>query len=236
MNLYPIVIMVGLFFSSGLLASQQSVDWQSHSSIITTANAFLTEYLESMPDKKTEYALGKLDNRVKLKACPDPLEGYFPQEGRTSGNTTVGVRCTAGNGWSIYISAKIKVFSSILITTQPFVRGDRISSDDLTLVEKNISALPTGYYTDATHVAGMIARRSISANSILTPQMLKKPALVKRGESVTMMAESGPIKVRMTGEALSDGAKGDLIKIRTRGSKRIVDGTVMAKGVINVTL
>jgi flagella basal body P-ring formation protein FlgA len=66
--------------------------------------------------------------------------------------------------------------------------------------------------------------------------MLQAPKLVKRGQRVTVIAESGALSIRSAGKALSDGKSGDTIPVRAEGSHRVVDGVVVSQGVIKVTL
>lgn len=210
--------------------------WQSRETILQTAQDFLNDYTASSHNGRTEIKLGKLDSRLKLKSCDTGLEAFQAPGSRQMGNTTVGVRCPDDNGWSIYVSAKIKVFGQVLVLRQPLTRGTTISEKDLDLVERNLSALPYGYYIDPKPVIGKLTKRTLAANSVLTPQMIQAPKLVKRGQRVTLVGESGPLTVRMVGEALADGGEGDLIRVRADGSKRVIDGTVISQGVIKVTL
>lgn len=210
--------------------------WQNRDTIRQAAKSFLDDFTASSHNGRTEITLGKLDPRLKLKSCKTDLEAFQAPGSRQMGNTTVGVRCPGDNGWSIYVTAKIKVFGPVLVLRQPLTRGAAISETDLQLVERNLAALPYGYYVDPEPVIGKLTKRTLAANSVLTPQMVQAPKLVKRGQRVTLVGEAGVLKVRMVGEALSDGGEGDLIRVRADGSKRVIDGTVTAQGVIKVTL
>lgn len=229
------LIILSLLVTPGsAYASEQR--WQDRASILQTAQSFLEDYTASSHNGRAEITLGKLDPRLKLKSCETALEAFQAPGSRQTGNTTVGVRCPGDNGWSIYITAKIKVFGQVLVVRQPLARGASITEKDLDLVERNLAALPYGYYIDPKAVIGKLTRRTLAANSVLTPQMLTAPKLVKRGQRVTLVGEAGALKVRMVGEALSDGSEGDLIRVRADGSKRIIDGIVTPQGVIKVTL
>ena len=218
------------------LAAGTPTQWQTHASLRSAAQSFMEAYVDSQHQGRSTVKLRQLDSRLRLKSCRSPLEAFTPPGARVMGNTTVGVRCTEETGWSIYVPAKIKVFGPALVVRQPLARGTAITEKDLDLVERNLAALPYGYYIDPKTVIGMLAKRTLAANSIVTPQMVQAPKLVKRGERVTLIGETGPLKVRMIGEALSDGSEGDLIRVRADGSKRVIDGTVISQGVIKVTL
>ncbi len=234
------LLFVGLLLISGIAlhsrALQAAPRWQDPASIRAVAQAWLQDYASSSHTGRTEIRLGQLDPRLRLKACHRPLEGFLPPGGRSMGNTSVGVRCPDEGGWSIYITAKIDVFGKVVVLRQPLARGAAIKAGDIGLVERNLAALPYGYFADPGPVIGMLAKRTLAATTVLTPQMLQAPKLVRRGERVTLIAENGRLKVRMTGEALSDGASGDLIRVRTSGSRRIIDGRVVSQGVVKVTL
>lgn len=210
--------------------------WQNHAAIIGTAQSFLTAFATAQHEGRVETRLNKLDPRLRLKACSMPVEAFMPSGGRAIGNTTVGVRCPDEGGWSIYVSGRIDVFGEVLVARQPISRGQAVQPQDLEFAERNLGNLPYGYYSEDGAVEGMIAKRTISATSVITPQMLSAPKLVKRGERVSLIAETGGLKVRMTGQAMSDGIAGQLIRVRADSSKRVVDGTVVEPGVVKVTL
>lgn len=218
------------------LAGQAANRWQDHAAIRAAAQQFLQSYVDDQHEGRSEIRLSPLDPRLKLAPCAVPLTAYLPPGGRNMGNTTVGVRCADAGGWNIYVSARIDVFGPVLVTRQPLPRGTRIEAQDLELVERNLSHLPYGYYTDSQPIAGQLAKRTIAAATVITPPMLLEPSLVKRGERVSVIAERGPLQIRTSGKALRDGKSGELIQIRAEGSQRIVDGVVVGQGVVKVTL
>jgi flagella basal body P-ring formation protein FlgA len=218
-------------------AADAASQWQSHAAIRDTAQSFLDAFASTRHQgHRSEARLGKLDSRLRVKACDSALEAFMSPGGRAMGNTTVGVRCTDVGGWSIYVAARIDVFGPILVARQPLARGATIQETDLELVEHNLSNLPYGYYTDSQSIVGQLAKRTITSATVITPQMLQAPKLVTRGQRVTLIAETGPLKIRSTGKAMSDGKSGDLVRVKSDGSLRVVDGIVISPGVIKVTL
>jgi len=218
-------------------AASAASQWQSHAAIRDTAQSFLQAFASNQHQgNRSEVKLGKLDSRLRVKKCDSALEAFMSPGGRTSGNTTVGVRCPDVGGWSIYVAARIDIYGPVLVARQPLARGSTIQETDLEPVERNLSNLPYGYYTDSQSIAGQLAKRNITAATVITPQMLQAPKLVKRGQRVTLIVETGPLKIRSTGKAMSDGKSGDLVSVKSDGSLRVVDGIVVSPGVIKVTL
>ena len=219
------------------LAAGAASPWQNPAAIRNTAQSFLDAYAANRQGgTRSEVRLGKLDSRLRLKACASPLEAFMSPGGRTMGNTTVGVRCPDVGGWSIYVAARIDVYGNVLVARQPLSRGTTVQEADLEMVEHNLSSLPYGYYTDIAAIEGQLAKRTITPATVITPQMLQAPKLVKRGQRVTLIVETGGLRIRSTGKAMSDGKTGDLVQVRSDGSRRMVDGIVVSPGVIKVTL
>jgi flagella basal body P-ring formation protein FlgA len=218
------------------LAADAATQWQTHAAIRHAAQSFMDAFVSSQHAGRSTVKLGQLDPRLRLKACTAPLEGFMPAGGRVMGNTTVGVRCPDAGGWNIYVSARVDVFGPVMIARQPLARGSSVQDGDLELVERNLADLPYGYYSDSEAISGMLAKRTIAAATVITPAMLQAPKLVKRGQRVTVIAESGALSIRSVGKALSDGKSGDTIRVRAEGSHRVVDGVVISQGVIKVTL
>jgi flagella basal body P-ring formation protein FlgA len=69
--------------------------------------------------------------------------------------------------------------------------------------------------------------------SIYTMDIDLLPA-VTRGQKITLCYTSGGLTVRAAGEALEGGAIGDIISVRNERTRRVVDGKVLAPGIVEV--
>jgi flagella basal body P-ring formation protein FlgA len=211
-------------------------EFQDQDEIISSARAFLEEQLLEAQGQVGEVAMGRLDPRLRLAACDGKLEAFPPPGAQAMGNTTVGVRCPGTAGWTLYVSARVMVQGHVLVTTQPLARGEVLTEQNVRLVERDLASLPRGYFDDPQPALGQQARRHLVANTVLNPQMIEAPRLVRRGEKVTLITDSKGFSVRSMGQALADGSSGEVIRIRSQDSKRIVEGRVHAPGVVKVTL
>ena len=208
---------------------------QSQTAIKDAARAFIGQEIErDFPNHKI--VIDDLDPRLKLAACDTALEGFLPPGARLLGATTLGVRCSGSKPWTIYVSATVKAISKIVVAKRPLLRGTVITKNDVALVEREITSYGGAYIYDIDHVLGKIAKRTMSQANPLSPDMLKTPLLVRRGQQVTILAEAGGIEVRMVGTALSDGAEGQSVRVQNTHSKRTVEGQVVQPGVIRVNM
>lgn len=203
---------------------------QSHDSIRAAARDFMASRTQTSAHRQVRIQVGALDPRLRLPACSVPLQTSLPPGGRTSGRVTVGVRCTGERPWHLYVPVQVAVQERVAVARHALARGQVIAADDLGWRERDTTKLPFGYITDASGAVGKVLKRAVGAGAVLTPAVLSAPLLVRRGQTVTIIAGGDALAVRMSGHALTDGARGDLVRVRNPHSKRIVQGIAVAPG------
>ncbi len=176
----------------------------------------------------------RLDRRLKLRRCEQPLSVFWPPGSRKLGSVSVGVRCDGAKPWKIYVQANIREYREVAVARRALARGDRLTAGDITLERRDVSRLAGRYVTDASRLLGREASQTIREGALILPGMFRAPRVVKRGQTVTLLAGSRGFEVRMPGKALADGVEGARIRVRNSRSKRIVEGRVLAGGVIRV--
>lgn len=179
---------------------------------------------------------GPLDDRLRLRACDEGLEAFMAPGTRTSGNTTVGVRCEGPVSWTLYVPVRIEVHGEVLVLSEPLPRGTVLQPSHLRLERQDVGRLSNGYLADPEAARDMVLRRALQAGTVLTPQMVEPPRLVQRGQRVLLLAETGSVAVRVEAEAMGDGALGDRVRVRNLSSRQIVEGQVLSRGVVGVSM
>jgi len=178
--------------------------------------------------------VGRLDARLRLQRCSRPLTPFLPPGGRTSGHTAVGVRCEGDLPWTLFVPALVRRAQDLVVAARPIARGTTLVAADVSTVTKLLPNAPAGVLESADFALGRVALRDIAAGTTLNPSQLKAPQVVRRGQPVTLSLASGPVAVRVAGTALKDGTLGERIPVRNVNSKRVVEGVVLADGVVEV--
>ncbi len=208
--------------------------YQSLASLHEVARDFLQSQIPLDSGNSQEIHLGRLDSRLRLRFCETGLQAFVPAGSHLQGKLTVGVQCPGGKPWTIYIPANIRVFGNVLTTSRPISRGDAITRADIIARRQEISTLSHGYYRQTEEIIGKLAMRSLPAGTPLTPRMLKARLLVRRGDDVTILANTGFLQVRSKGKALQNAARGERITVRNTRSKRIIEGIAIKAGTVQV--
>ncbi len=229
--LSTVIITLWVWMSPAISAAQ----FQSHASIMDAASQHILDqssYYPSPPD----VIVGRLDNRLRLKQCSEPLESYTPQGNKHMGKITVGIRCNGTTPWSLFVPVTVKVMTKIVVATNDLPRGSIIQPGDVTMELRDISRLHRGYLEDTKAAVGKKLRQRAGRDKVITPSKLVTPLTVKRNNRVIIRASNKTVNVSMTGKALQNGSIGQVIRVKNESSNREVDARVIAPGIVEVPM
>ncbi|OOG27135.1 flagella basal body P-ring formation protein FlgA [Thioalkalivibrio denitrificans] len=211
---------------------------EPHDSILQAATGFMATAARDAHGEGFDVTVtpGRLDPRLRLRRCDHGLEAFLGPGSRMAGSTTVGVRCPGPVTWTLYVPVNISVHGQVLVLTRPLPRGSLLEDAALRLERHDVGNLSGGYLSDLQEARHMVLRRALPAGTVLTPQMVEPPRLVQRGQRVMLVAENPAVTVRVAGEALADGSLGQRVQVRNLSSRRVVEGTVLSRGVVGVNM
>jgi flagella basal body P-ring formation protein FlgA len=168
-------------------------------------------------------------NNRTIPACPSEtrVESLDP---RGIARMRFVVVCPSLQNWRYEFIAKGKVSAKVVVAANDLMSGKILSPLDLLWQRHDITLIPDTFSNPAD-LEGMAARRSIRAGEVMRQNMLTAPQLVKRGDQVRIVARREQIEVSMAGEALDNGARGAIIRVKnssgTQIRARVIDvGTV----------
>lgn len=207
--------------------------WQPVETIRQTALQTARAKLKT-PDAQNQFSVGVLDSRHRLPLCDRPLQGFLLPNTKIQKDTVVGVRCTGGKPWKVYVPIRIQILRQVFVTTRPVPRGTKLSAKDVRLTTKDVSG--TDYVTDVQDYDKTEAARDLPAGVILRRKMLKATVLVKKGQSVTLLSKIRGLSVRVSGQALQNGALNQRIRVKNTESERELEGIVRSQQIVEVML
>jgi flagellar basal body P-ring formation protein FlgA len=123
----------------------------------------------------------------------------------------------------------------VAVLTRAIARGEAIGIDDVTFVAAS-AATPADAIAELDQLVGMSARRALAPDRPLRASDVMVTPAVKRGEPVTLMFQSGAMRIAMRARALEDGAPGEVVRVLNTDSNRTVEALVEAPGVARVLI
>lgn len=225
----PLIFALAFAFLAAAHAEQGS---QSHESIAEAVKAYIARNI-NLPGEY-ELSLVPLDSRLNLPQCAEPLEAFTTTDLIKAGRTTIGVRCNAEKKWSIFTSVIIKTYQMVVVLSQPIQRGEIITRQHLAIEKREVSNLREDFVTQIEQAENKQVTRQLNTGAILSLNNLVEPKLIKRGDKVVISTTKLDFSIRMSGVAMMDGTKGQLIKIKNQSSGRIINATVIEPGLVSV--
>lgn len=173
------------------------------------------------------------DARIRLSTCHSQIEAFWPNHGRKSGHTIIGLRCQDKDGWKIYLPARITEWQSVLVTTRPLARGHRLNAEDVMLQKHAIDQIRGFNFTNPEDLVGATLKVSMHAETPISSQNI---CTICRGDLVIIKVKGTDFAVSTKGEALSFGNVGDIVTVRNLSSKRLITAEVLAPNAVQVAL
>ncbi len=120
----------------------------------------------------------------------------------------------------------------IVVPARDIARGETIAESDLTYVFVAPNNAISGTATRMDALVGMQARRVLRAGESMRGDDVRRPVLVAKGMTVTMIFEAPGVLVTATGRAMSEGGLGESVTVQNPASFRQITATVTGPGAV----
>lgn len=207
--------------------------------ISTVSDAYVQEFIHNIADLNPgsfEYSITSPSSNHKLVPCSAPIQVKPLADSFISGRFLLKVYCTSPTLWSVSLPGEIKHFLNIVVSARPLNRGDIITTHDLQWKKITSNLVRPGYAMDKESLIGYEIKRSLQVNQPIKPSHITPPLMIKKGQHVAITAQLNRLKVKSSGIALSNGTLGQVILVKNRKTKRVIEATILAPGKVKVRL
>ncbi len=180
---------------------------------------------------EVEVTVGDPDPRLQLAPCR-AYEPFIPTGARLWGRTSLGVRCTDGAHWTVYLPTQIKVFAPALVAARPLTRGQVVGPQDVQLDRVELTAYPAGVLGAGDTVEGRTTTRAIAAGEPLRRDLTRAPNVIQAGDLVRIEAGGRGFAITTEGKALATAADGQTTQVAVAG--RVLTGIARTGKLIEV--
>jgi len=196
---------------------------------------FIQQQNSTGENPRIEFA--RWDTRLKLSKCDShKIQVFYPGKQQRLGNISIGLRCLEGKSWTVYLRAFITVQQKIVLSKRFISRGKVITKEDLVIDTIEVSNSNRRYFDSPSSIIGQVAKRNIPVGRKILATTLKPAMIIKRGNEVVIIARTAGILIRTKGKALSDGAIGQIVKVKNSRSQRELQATVIAPNTVKVNM
>jgi len=145
-----------------------------------------------------------------------------------------GLSGTNGVAKNIRVYGQVEYLCLSVVARRCLKPGEVICAADVELRPRRVTSYRDIGVSDLDAVLGQEVARTIAAQAVVLPGMIRKLQMVKRHQLVDVYSRVGAVEVKTSGKALTNGAYGDTISVSCGPQKTIVQGKVTAPGEVTV--
>jgi flagella basal body P-ring formation protein FlgA len=152
------------------------------------------------------------------------------------GLSRIAVEAKTEDGESVQIQlvSSLDEFMYVPVASRPLSVGNVVNQNDLVMARLDMTRIPRDVAAQSEGVVGHTIKRGIGVGDLFRAPDLSLPFDVTAGSSVTLRYVGRGFKATASGSALEAGRVGGAIRVRNESSKRIVEGTVVEPGLVEV--
>lgn len=172
-------------------------------------------------------------NPAVLQGCGDATaflpHGNLPQRSRV----TLGLSCSNAPA-TRYLPVEIVIEGRYVRVREQIDPGTTIEAPMLELATGDLNGMAPGTLTAKSAAIGKVARQRLTTGSAVRDRHLETPALVERGQRVTIVAQGTGFQVSRSGEAMQAGRSGERIRVQV-ASRQHLKAVVIGPGQVSVS-
>ncbi len=210
--------------------SRAAGEIESADSIRAAITTAIEPRLGTVDGATVEVAVGAIDARLRLPACPD-LEVALPPT--NAAIMTAKVECRMPS-WTLYVPIRLHAWVEAVVASINLTPNIKLAAGDLTRGRIDMFANSGGVLTEAAQAEGKILRVGLLAGSPILSAFLEFPIVVHRGQNVLLTLSASTMTIKTPARALEDGRTGDSIEVENPDSKKTMRATVLSDGSVEM--
>jgi len=162
-----------------------------------------------------------------------------PAEGnRDRGNVQVFVRIFVKDKQYLKIPVffNVRVYENVVASGRKISRGEILTGYDLVVESIETTKFSASTFSSIDDLVGKRITRLIQPHTPITPEIIDNPPLIKRGECITLLLQSGNLIIVAKGVAKEDGHLGEIIKVKNVDTKKEIQGSVEDSSTVKVVM
>ena len=131
------------------------------------------------------------------------------------------------------VRGKLEVMAEVVTAATMLQKGDILSETNVILQSQDIGSLDKPFMATGEVIGKQVAR-TVSAGTVLKPDHLVLPPVIKEGEMVKILARKETMQLSASGLAKTDGRLGESIAVKNISSNKMIHARVAGPGIVTV--
>ena len=165
-----------------------------------------------------------------------PLIVHSLDQNNSSGSfrAVIGFSILTESQPNIVVRGRAIEMVQVAVPSENIDRKQIITADNIKVLRIAKSRIRRNTLLNRDELIGQAAKRRLAVNRPVLRTDLEAPKLIKRNTMVEILFKSGGLLLKAEGRALADAAMGEAVKVLNIQTKRTIEGTAIAVGVVSV--
>ncbi|GAB6908874.1 putative SAF domain protein [Desulfosarcina cetonica] len=223
---------------SSLFFIVPAITWAGQIPVDQINNAVQAAIRQHMPWKNEDVTIGPIhfndtlnlpNGRLTFQIVPTPNEDFI-------GRTILALHLFVDGQpiRRIWVNTTISVMANVVTVVRPLGKSQPIQFGDLALTRRDLKDLPSDALRQMNAAVGQRTTCTIYPNTVLQARMMESQPLVRRGDRVKIVAQSGNLTITATGLVKQKGAKDEVVRVVNTASNRVIAARVKGPGLVEV--
>lgn len=164
---------------------------------------------------------------------------FLDKDARLGGKSAVAIQLLKdGKRFkTIFPRLEVQVMREVMVAINGVARGAPLAEGDVELVKRALHTIPgTPILGGPEVLRGAVAKRYVARGSVLVEGAFDLPPLVRSGSMVAVKLVSGELTIIASGQAVSDGAMGQLVRVVNLDTRKDFMARVVGENRVEIHL
>ena len=134
----------------------------------------------------------------------------------------------------ISVTVQLEATAEVLVAAKDLVAGKKVNVADLIKETRRLEKPVANYLRDVENLRGMVLVKNVSAGTEITTDSFASGYVIRSGDLVRIIAESGKLQISIGGEAKASGRIGGRISVKNLQSGAILQAVVIDEGLVKI--
>jgi flagellar basal body P-ring formation protein FlgA len=134
----------------------------------------------------------------------------------------------------LQVPAQVEATAKVVVAATDLAEKTRVRTENYRLEIVRLDRDINSYIFDPEQLRGVTLNRAIASGQPITTGSFVPDIVVKRGDVVRIVGDSGRLKISLTGEARASGHVGDRIQVKNLQSGTLLQAIVVDEGIVTV--
>lgn len=131
-------------------------------------------------------------------------------------------------------TAQVEAFAPVLVAASDMAANTRLRPENVRLEVRRLEHAPATYLRDIERLRGLSTQHTVMHGEPVTTDALVAEIIIKPGDAVRIVGDSGALNIAVAGEARAAGRIGDRIQVKNIQSGALLQATVIDEGLVRV--